>query len=89
MLLTEALELLEKNGYEISDNATEKQRERLAKDIREQIVPVMMEIIFKRSFGEEEFKHKIMECYLPIAKIMADKNLTKEQKAEAILDNWI
>lgn len=49
----------------------------------------MMEIIFKRSFGEEEFKHKIMECYLPVAKIMADKNLTKEQKAEAILDNWM
>ena len=45
MLLTEALELLEKNGYEVSDNATEKQRERLAKDIREQIVPAMMEIL--------------------------------------------
>jgi hypothetical protein len=30
-----------------------------------------------------------MECYLPVAKIMADKNLTKEQKAEAILDNWM
>lgn len=89
MLLTEALELLEKNGYKISDNATEKERERLAKDIREQIVSTIMEIIFKRSFGEEEFKHKIMECYLPVAKIMADKSLTKEQKAKAILDNWM
>lgn len=89
MLLTEALELLEKNGYKISDNAAEKERERLAKDIREQIVPTIMEIIFKRSFGEEEFKHKIMECYLPVAKIMADKSLTKEQKAKTILDNWM
>lgn len=89
MQLNEAISLLKEAGYKLEANVSEKERERLAKDVREKIVPEMMEIIFKRSFGEDEFKYKIMECYLPVAKIMADTSLTKKEKAEAILDNWM
>lgn len=88
-LLKESIQLLEKNGYEITAEATEKDREKLAKDVRKDLVPIMMEMIFKRSFGEEEFKYQIMEMYEPVSKIMNDKKLTKEEKAEMILDSCL
>ena len=89
MRLDEALKILKENDYVVISEATEKDREKLAKDVRNKIVPEMMEIIFKRSFGEDEFKYKIMECYEPISKIMENDNLNLSQKAELILDSYM
>lgn len=90
MTLLEAKRTLRNHGYKLlNERDYNKEKEALIEKVNNEMVPIIMNIVFKRSFGQDEFYNKMMEGYEHLKNIMDNKEWTKEQKAEMILDSFI
>lgn len=90
MTLLEAKQTLREHGYElITEKDYTKEKEALIEKVNKEMVPIIMNIVFKRSFGEDEFYNKMMEGYEHLKNIMDNKQWSNEEKAEMILDSFI
>lgn len=90
MTLLEAKQTLREHGYKLlTEKDYNKEREALIEKVNKEMVPIIMNIVFKRSFGQDEFYNSLMEGYEKLKNIMDNKDWSKEEKAEMILDSFI